>query len=130
VTGFLTEVGQKLADRWAALLVVPGLLYLAAVTAAAVLGQGQAVSYPVLDRKITDWADGPALKSTGGTVLVVAAIPAGSWSACGRCPAGTRPPAGWPAGAGTAPSGTRPWPTSPLTRPRYAGRSPGPTGSA
>jgi hypothetical protein len=78
VTGFLTEIGQKLADRWAALLVVPGLLYLAAVTAAAVLGQSQAVSYPVLDRKITDWADGPVLKSAGGTVLIVAAILAGS----------------------------------------------------
>jgi hypothetical protein len=78
VTGFLTEIGQKLADRWAALLVVPGLLYLAAVTAAAELGQGQAVSYPVLDQKITDWADGPVLRSAGGTVLIVAAILAGA----------------------------------------------------
>jgi len=27
MTGFLGEIGQKLADRWAALLAVPGLLY-------------------------------------------------------------------------------------------------------
>jgi hypothetical protein len=78
MTGFLGEIGQKLADRWAALLVVPGLLYLAAVTAAAVLGQGHALSYPDLSRKIAAWAASPASKSVGGTVLIVAAILAGS----------------------------------------------------
>jgi hypothetical protein len=78
MTGFLTEVGQKLADRWVALLAVPGLLYLVGVTAAAVLGQGDALSYPDLSRKIADWAAGPALKSAGGTALIVAAILAGS----------------------------------------------------
>jgi hypothetical protein len=78
MTGFLGEIGQKLADRWAALLVVPGLLYLAAVTAAAVLGQAHALSYPDLSRKIAVWAASPASKSPGGTVLIVAAILAGS----------------------------------------------------
>ena len=78
MTGFLGEIGQKLADRWAALLAVPGLLYLAAVTAAAVLGQAHALSYPDLSRKIAAWAASPALKSAGGTVLIVAAILAGS----------------------------------------------------
>jgi len=78
MTGFLGEVGQKLADRWAALLAVPGLLYLAAVTAAAVLGQRHAVSYPDLSRKIASWAASPALKSGGGTALIVAAVLAGS----------------------------------------------------
>jgi len=78
MTGFLGEIGQKLADRWAALLVVPGLLYLAAVTAAAVLGQGHALSYPDLSRKVTTWAASPALKSAGGTALIIAAVLAGS----------------------------------------------------
>jgi hypothetical protein len=78
MTGFLGEIGSKLADRWAALLALPGLLYLAAVTAAAVLGQRHAVSYPILSRKITAWAGSPVLKSAGGTVLVIAAILAGS----------------------------------------------------
>lgn len=78
MTGFLTEIGSKLADRWAALLALPGLLYLAAVTAAAVLGQQRALNYPFLDRKITSWADSTVLKSAGGTVLIVAAILAGS----------------------------------------------------
>lgn len=78
MTGFLGEIGQKLADRWAALLAVPGLLYLAAVTVAAVLGQENALSYPDFSRKITAWADSPVLKSAGGTVLIVGAILAGS----------------------------------------------------
>ena len=78
MTGFLGEIGQKLADRWVALLAVPGLLYLAAVTAAAVLGQAHAVSYPDLSRKITAWATSPALKSGGGTALIIAAVLAGS----------------------------------------------------
>ncbi len=78
MTGFLGEIGNKLADRWAALLAIPGLLYLVAVTAAAVLGQVRALSYPDLNRKITAWAASPALKSAGGTVLIVAAVLAGS----------------------------------------------------
>jgi len=78
MTGFLAEIGSKLADRWAALLALPGLLYLAAVTAAAVLGQQHALSYPFLSGKITSWADSPVLRSAGGAVLIVAAVLAGS----------------------------------------------------
>ena len=107
MTGFLGEIGQKLADRWAALLAIPGLLYLAAITAAVVLGQRHAVSYPALSRKITIWAASPVLKSAGGAVLIVAAILAGSviaglvTAAGGRyieilwAMPGRRPPARW-----------------------------------
>lgn len=75
---FLGEIGQKLADRWVALLAIPGLLYLAAVTAAVVLEQHNAVSYPAASRQVSAWATSPALKSVGGAVLIVAAILAGS----------------------------------------------------
>jgi hypothetical protein len=110
MTGFLAEVGQKLADRWVALVAVPGLLYLAAVTAAAALGQGHALSYPDLSRKIADWAISPALKSGGGTVLIVAVVLAGSVAAGLAATAGGKlietlwtlsgdhPPAKWLAG--------------------------------
>jgi hypothetical protein len=110
MTGFLAEAGQKLADRWAALLAVPGLLYLAAVIAAAVLGQRDALSYPDLSRTIAAWATGPALKSAGGTALIIAAVLAGSLAAGlvaaagGRLVesvwtmSGDRPPAKWLAG--------------------------------
>ena len=132
MTGFLGEIGKKLADRWAALLAVPGLLYLAAVTAAAVLGQAHALSYPDLSRKIAAWAASPALKSVGGTVLIVAAILAGSViggpGSCGRrqvhrdpVDAARRnafPPGGSPTGGGTAPGKPRPSRTPPLIRPQ------------
>jgi hypothetical protein len=107
MTGFLAEAGQKLADRWAALVAVPGLLYLAAVTVAAVLGQGHALSYPDLSRTIAAWAAGPALKSAGGTALIIAAVLAGSVAAGVAAGAGgrlvealwilpgDRPPAKW-----------------------------------
>lgn len=76
--GFLGEIGQKLADRWAALLAIPGFLYLAAVTAAVVLGQRSAVSYPAASKQISAWATSPAVKSAGGAVLILAAVLAGS----------------------------------------------------
>lgn len=78
MTGFLGEIGQKLADRWAALLAIPGLLYLAAVTVAAVLGQAHALSYRDLSAQVTAWAASPTLKSAGGAALIVAGVLAGS----------------------------------------------------
>lgn len=78
MTGLPTEIGQKLADRWVALLTVPGLLYVAAATTAVVLGQAHALSYSYLSRKIAAWAAGPAFESTGGTVLIAGAVLAGS----------------------------------------------------
>jgi hypothetical protein len=38
VNGFLAELGKKLAERWVALLVLPGLLFTATATVAALLG--------------------------------------------------------------------------------------------
>jgi hypothetical protein len=81
MTGFLAEVGQKLADRWAALIAVPGLLYLTVVTAAVVLGQGHALSYPDLSRHVAAWAASPALKNAGGALLIIVAVLAGSVAA-------------------------------------------------
>ena len=90
MTGFLAQLGQNLADRWAALLAVPGLLYLAAVTAAAVLGQVHALSYPELSRQVEAWAVSPALKSAGSTALIVVAVLAGSLVAGMAATAGGR----------------------------------------
>ena len=65
MNGFLEEVGQKLADRWAALVAVPGLLYLAAITAAAVLGQEHALSYPDLGPGLAPSAMSPQATRSG-----------------------------------------------------------------
>jgi hypothetical protein len=78
MTAFLAGAGQKLADRWAALLVFPGLAYLSAATAAAVLGQRNAVNFPALSDQVGKWADSPVTRSTGTAVLLAAGILAGS----------------------------------------------------
>ena len=78
MTSFLTEAGRKLADRWAGSLAVPGLLYLAAVTTAIVLGQRDALNYLHLSKQIAAWAASPALKSAGGAVLIAAFVLPGS----------------------------------------------------
>jgi hypothetical protein len=78
MTAFLAGIGQKLADRWVALLVLPGLVYLAAATAAAVLGQRSAVDFPALSDQVANWAALVGTRSTGAAVLLTAGILAGS----------------------------------------------------
>jgi hypothetical protein len=48
VIGFLAEVGQKIADRWVNLLVLPGLLWAATAVTAVTLGQRDALDVPRL----------------------------------------------------------------------------------
>lgn len=72
MTTVLAELGRQLAGRWAALLVLPGALYVAAVTAAAVLGHAHAVDLAAAAR----WLDGVAAAPAGGrlgSVLIAAA---------------------------------------------------------
>lgn len=78
MSGLLTALGQKLADRWFALLVLPGALYLAAVAAADVLGQAHALDLAALPRKITAWAKTPTAGTAGGQVTLLAAVLVGA----------------------------------------------------
>jgi hypothetical protein len=45
IDSFLSEIGQKLADRWLSALIVPGLLLVAAGWAAITLGQAHALDF-------------------------------------------------------------------------------------
>ena len=72
--GFLDALGEKLADRWVALLVVPGALYCAAVAAAAVLGQAHAFDAGLLESKVEQWIRTPSAATTGAMVVLAAAI--------------------------------------------------------
>jgi hypothetical protein len=78
VTGFLSEIGSRLADRWAAALVVPGLLFLTVVTLAAWLGQDNALDIESLRPKINAIAADPASHTTGAVLLVGAGVLAAS----------------------------------------------------
>jgi hypothetical protein len=78
MTEFVGEIGRKLGERWVTFLVVPGLLYLAAATAAASLGQGNALGFASLGRRVGSWANSMAVRTTGGAVLILVGVLAGS----------------------------------------------------
>lgn len=56
LTGFLSDFTQKIAERWAALLVLPGLVFTAAAAVAAALGQQRWWDLPLLWRKLAEFA--------------------------------------------------------------------------
>jgi hypothetical protein len=78
VTAFLSALGGKLAERWLALLVLPGLLFLTAVAVAATLGQRGWSDVAALRDQLNTIAAEPALRSTGTVVLVLIAVLAGA----------------------------------------------------
>ncbi|MFB7253716.1 hypothetical protein [Streptomyces nojiriensis] len=74
MTGFLTALGQKLAERWLTLLVLPGALFLCTAAVARTLGQAHALDHRRLVGRITDWAQAPAVSGVGGQVVLLAAV--------------------------------------------------------
>lgn len=66
---FLDTLGGKLADRWSALLVLPGLLYLAVLAGAAVLGHERWYDAPRLRDVLDDVAGAPVADSPGAVAL-------------------------------------------------------------
>ncbi|MDP4501672.1 hypothetical protein [Nonomuraea turcica] len=54
MTGFLAELGKKVAERWVALLVLPGLVFTAVATMAAILGQRHWADAGLLWRKLIE----------------------------------------------------------------------------
>ncbi|WP_053711755.1 hypothetical protein [Streptomyces sp. NRRL B-3648] len=76
--GFLNALGQKLAERWLTLLVLPGAFFLATATVARVLGHADALDIHRLTDHITSWAKAPAVNSVGGQVVLLLALLAAS----------------------------------------------------
>ncbi|BDM69246.1 hypothetical protein HEK616_27330 [Streptomyces nigrescens] len=72
--GFLSALGQKLAERWLTLLVLPGALFLATATVAATLGQAHALDPHRLTDRLTRWAQTPAATTVGGQVVLLGAV--------------------------------------------------------
>ncbi|MFJ2923537.1 hypothetical protein ACIPIU_00725 [Streptomyces massasporeus] len=77
MNAFLGELGRKLADRWVTLLLLPGALYVAVVTAASVLGQGRALDL----RGLSSWIDGLAAARGAGQAGIVVLVAAGALAA-------------------------------------------------
>lgn len=73
MSGFLTELGTKIADRWMTLLVLPGLLWTAALAAALRLGQEHAVDVAPLRVWLDQIAGEPASHYIATVALAAAA---------------------------------------------------------
>ncbi|WP_194911122.1 hypothetical protein [Catenulispora rubra] len=80
MTDFISTLSKKLAERWLTLLVLPGVLYLAAAATAAALGQGvtRSLSLRGLVHQVGVWAKAPAAVTTGGQIVLLGAVLAGS----------------------------------------------------
>ncbi|WP_129842118.1 hypothetical protein [Streptomyces sp. RFCAC02] len=72
--GLLTELGKHLAERWLSLLVLPGALFLAALTAGHTLGHADPFDAGRLADRLDAWAASPRLDGTGGPALVLLAV--------------------------------------------------------
>lgn len=70
----LLGVGQRLGEKWLAPLVIPGLLYVAAVVAAYILGWEHAVDIPMLMATISSWSSNAAARSAGGVLVVAVTV--------------------------------------------------------
>ncbi|MFF0244641.1 hypothetical protein ACWEU6_19205 [Streptosporangium sandarakinum] len=74
MTGFLDELGKKLAERWFTLLVLPGLVYLVFVAGAVTLGHSHAFDPAVLRDAADRLAARPAASAPGTVVLGATAV--------------------------------------------------------
>lgn len=85
MNAFVTEVGKKLAERWVALLVLPGLLFTATATAAALLGHRHWADLGMLEQRLGQLVPPPGAGASGDlfrtalllVVLLVAAVGSG-----------------------------------------------------
>jgi hypothetical protein len=86
VNGFLAELGKKLAERWVALLVLPGLLFTATATVAALLGHGNWADVGILGQRLGLLvpADTGASGGLSRTVLLLVVLLAASFGS-GLC---------------------------------------------
>ncbi|WP_436756752.1 hypothetical protein [Streptosporangium sp. V21-05] len=71
MNGFLGEIGKKIAERWVALLALPGLLFLAVAVTGWRLGHRHALETARLTEQITAWSADPGIRSPGGLVLIM-----------------------------------------------------------
>ncbi|AZP14898.1 hypothetical protein EJC51_01265 [Streptomyces aquilus] len=81
MSGFLGQLGQKLAERWLTLLVLPGALYLASAACARALGQTHPIAVNRLSGHVTAWSHSRTAATTAGQVLVLAGVLAGAAAA-------------------------------------------------
>jgi hypothetical protein len=78
LSDFLASLGGKLAERWLALLVLPGVFFLALATAAHSLGHAHALDLYQLVTIVSGWVKTPTATTTGGQIVLLVAVLAGA----------------------------------------------------
>ncbi|MFF3772102.1 hypothetical protein [Streptomyces sp. NPDC002232] len=78
MNSLLGEFTKKLGDRWASLLALPGLLWLAAASAAVTAGHAHAFDVGRLRDRLTAFVEDPAHRAAGTALLLIAAVLLGS----------------------------------------------------
>jgi hypothetical protein len=81
VTGFVASLGAKLAERWLAALVLPGVVFVAAVVVAVRLGHGHWADLGRLGADVNRFAESSAARSTGSVLLIALGVVAGGVAA-------------------------------------------------
>jgi len=81
VSGFVASIGAKLAERWLAALVLPGVVFVAALVVAVRLGHGHWADFGGLGDDVNRFAESPAARSTGSVLLIAVGVVVGSVAA-------------------------------------------------
>ena len=72
MTSFYSELGGKLAEKWLALLVLPGLLLASTATVAFALGHSHALDWNELVRRVDEWARSVGERPPVAQILLLA----------------------------------------------------------
>ncbi|MEU2244295.1 hypothetical protein ABZ572_33400 [Streptomyces sp. NPDC018338] len=70
MTGFLAGLGGKVAERWLALLTLPGCLFIVTAWVAWGLGQGHAMDWSRLTDTVSRWYEGASAARPGALGLI------------------------------------------------------------
>lgn len=81
MTGFFQELAKKLAERWVALLLVPGVLFVAGVVVGSRLGHAHALNPTMAVRHVSDLAAAVGRLSGGAQAMVVVGLLVGASAA-------------------------------------------------
>ena len=71
---FFQELAKKLAERWVTLLLIPGALFVAAVSIGARVGHRHALDYPRLHAAVSDVATTIGRQSAGSQAVALVAV--------------------------------------------------------
>lgn len=74
MTSFFSELGGKLAEKWLALLVLPGLLLASTAAVACALGHSHALDWNELVRRVDEWTADVAGRPPAAQILLLAVV--------------------------------------------------------